>query len=47
MCQKETETIEALKKRKHQQSNNMDLEKRAIQPHKKYLIIDRKNNFMF
>ena len=44
---KETVTIEVLKKRKHQQSNNMDLEKQAIQPHKKYLIIDRKNNLMF
>ena len=43
---KETVTIEVLKKRKHQQSNNMDLEKRAIQPHKKYLIIDRINNSM-
>ena len=43
---KETVTIEVLKKRKHQQSNNMDLEKRAIPPHKKYLKIDRINNFM-
>ena len=37
--------IEVLKKRKQEQSINMDLEKQAIQPNKKYLVIDRKNNF--
>ena len=37
--------IEVLKKRKQEQSINMDLEKQAIrQPNKKYLVIDRKNN---
>ena len=46
---KETVTVEVLKKSKHQQSKNMDLEKQAIQPHKKYrkYKIDRKGNFMF
>ena len=37
--------IEVLKKRKQEQSINMDLEKQAIQPNKKYSVIDRKNNF--
>ena len=37
--------IEVLKKRKQEQSINMDLEKQAIQPNKNYLVIDRKNNF--
>ena len=37
--------MEVLKKRKLEQSNNMDLEKQANQPNKKYLVIDRKNNF--
>ena len=44
----ESENIEVLKKRKHQQSNNMDLEKQVtIQPNKKYFVIDRRDNFMF
>ena len=44
---KESENIrmEVLKKKKHEQSINMDLEKQAVQPNKKYLVIDRKNNF--
>ena len=44
---KEIEDIEVLKKRKHEESINMDLEKQDIQPNKKYLVIDRKTNFMF
>ena len=44
----ESENIEVLNKSKHQQSNNMDLEKQIIiQPNKKYFVIDRRDNFMF